>query len=297
MVEWDKLELVVGAKEKVFVVDIPLFYGSRKTLWTLTRKKMKYINTTIKAYHRRNKKRMKYIKDSKMLGRSIGTRDIIHVWVPVDPFLTDVVEMMIPNNPIVWISPPKSTNRQQAYMNLIFSDIPNKYPDRESVSGKVVDGKTGLQPLDKLLKQIKRTGDVEWDELSNIVLNFFVLVGFTPNQIFTYLYENVNMANVSIMGYIKIMFPKYRGGLSASPHITSSAFLIKRYEFFTDNTSWTKKWDALYWNYVGKNHRVMRRYNRMSNIFISKWVMKRPAEKRKIINLATKLIKKINPEE
>jgi deoxyribodipyrimidine photolyase-related protein len=115
---------------------------------------------------------------------------------------------------------------------------------------KWYNGETGILPFDNEVKKAVRYGYAHHIVRLMIFMNFFILCGVHPYQIYKWFMEVVSMdayswvmvSNIYVMGYF---YPK----LMTKPYLSSSNYISKMSNYKKDG-DWDKVWDALYHNFV-----------------------------------------------
>ena len=113
-------------------------------------------------------------------------------------------------------------------------------------------GKTGLVPVDEVIKKVLDTGYAHHIERLMVLGNIMVLCGFDPDQVYRWFME------LFIDAYDWVMVPNVYGMsqfadggiMSTKPYISSSNYLTKMGDF--PRGSWQKTWDGLFWRFMDK---------------------------------------------
>ena len=111
-------------------------------------------------------------------------------------------------------------------------------------------GKTGIYPVDNVIKKVLKTGYCHHIERLMVLGNFMVLCEFDPDEVYRWFME------LFIDSYDWVMVPNVYGmsqfadgGLmSTKPYISSSNYLMKMSDF--PKGEWQKVWDGLFWRFM-----------------------------------------------
>lgn len=117
-----------------------------------------------------------------------------------------------------------------------------------------LEGRTGLPPLDAVVRRVERHAYAHHIERLMVVSNFSLLAGFSPDALYEWF-----MANF-IDAYDWVMVPNVYGmamhadgGLiTTKPYVGGSNYLLKMSDF--KRGDWCADWDALFWTFIA-DHR------------------------------------------
>ena len=115
-------------------------------------------------------------------------------------------------------------------------------------------GETGIDPLDKAIKKVLKTGYCHHIERLMLLGNFMLLCEFDPDEVYQWFME------LFIDAYDWVMVPNVYGmsqfadgGIMATkPYISGSNYIMKMSDFHKGD--WQGIWDALFWRFI-HNHR------------------------------------------
>ena len=115
------------------------------------------------------------------------------------------------------------------------------------------NAKTGIEPIDDVIKNILKTGYAHHIERLMILGNFMVLCEFDPNEVYQWFME------LFIDSYDWVMVPNVYGmslfadgGLmSTKPYISSSNYIMKMSNY--PKANWQATWDGLFWRFMDKH--------------------------------------------
>jgi len=137
------------------------------------------------------------------------------------------------------------------YQDMVSSNLPNN--NRTFKDWKAwQDGTTGIYPIDQEIIKVNHTGYSHHIVRLMMFLNFFILVGIHPKEIYKWFmeticidaYDWVMVFNVWGMGYF------YKGAMSR-PYISSSNYILRMSNYRADN-HWNILWDGLFYNSIIK---------------------------------------------
>jgi len=114
-------------------------------------------------------------------------------------------------------------------------------------------GETDIKPIDSTILKVLQTGYAHHIERLMIFANFMNLLKLNPDDVYQWFME------MFIDSYDWVMVPNVYGmssfsdggKMSTKPYISGSNY-IKKMSDYSDG-DWTKKWDALFWNFVNDN--------------------------------------------
>ncbi|MFM7710515.1 MAG: FAD-binding domain-containing protein, partial [Ferruginibacter sp.] len=141
------------------------------------------------------------------------------------------------------------------------------------------DGTTGIDPIDRTIKKLLKTGYCHHIERLMVLGNFMLLCEFDPNEVYEWFmvffidaYDWVMVPNI----YGMTQFAD--GGLmTTKPYISGSNYLMKMSDY--PKGSWQAVWDALFWRFMHV-HRSFFLQNPRLGMLVRTWD-KMPEEKRK----------------
>lgn len=112
-------------------------------------------------------------------------------------------------------------------------------------------GKTGIMPVDNVIKKVLQTSYSHHIERLMVMGNFMLLCEFDPDEVYQWFME------MYIDAYDWVMVPNVYGmtqfadgGLmTTKPYISGSNYLLKMSDYKKDE-KWTTIWDALFWRFM-----------------------------------------------
>jgi deoxyribodipyrimidine photolyase-related protein len=141
------------------------------------------------------------------------------------------------------------------------------------------DGTTGIEPVDKIIKKILKTGYCHHIERLMILGNFMLLCEFDPDDVYRWFME------MFVDAYDWVMVPNIYGmtqfadgGLmTTKPYISGSNYLLK---MGWKKGEWCAVWDGLFWHFMHKQQTFFSKNPRLGMLL--KTFDKMPAEKQNI---------------
>ncbi len=114
-------------------------------------------------------------------------------------------------------------------------------------------GKTNIKPIDSTILKVLQTGYAHHIERLMIFANVMNLLKLNPDDVYQWFME------MFIDSYDWVMVPNVYGmssfsdggKMSTKPYISGSHYLKKMSDY--SDGDWSKKWDALFWNFVNDN--------------------------------------------
>ncbi len=125
-------------------------------------------------------------------------------------------------------------------------------------------GKTGLPPVDDVIKKTLARGYAHHTERLMVVGNIMLLCDFDPNEVYRWFME------MYIDSYDWVIVPNVygmsqfadNGSLVAKPQVSDSSYILKSSYYEKDD--WCDVWDGLYWRFINKNRDRFKSNPRMS---------------------------------
>lgn len=132
-----------------------------------------------------------------------------------------------------------------------------------SISTKVLEGESGLLPVDDVMKKVNKRGYAHHIERLMILGNFFLLTQRDPGAVYTFFMASfIDAYDWVMVGNVYGMSQYADGGLmTTKPYVSGSNYILKMSNY--PKGEWCKIWDALYWRFIfshqdkfGKNIRM-----------------------------------------
>lgn len=128
---------------------------------------------------------------------------------------------------------------------------------------------TGIDPLDTVITEVLNTGYAHHIERLMVLGNFMLLTQTAPDEAYHWFME------LFIDSYDWVMVPnvygmsQYADGglMSTKPYISSSRYIMSMSNY--KRGSWANIWDSLYWNFLAKHHRILKKNPRMNLVLKS----------------------------
>jgi deoxyribodipyrimidine photolyase-related protein len=140
---------------------------------------------------------------------------------------------------------------------------------------KVLEGKSGLLPVDDVMKKVHHRGYAHHIERLMILGNFFLLTGRDPNAVYTFFMTYfIDAYDWVMVGNVYGMSQYADGGLmTTKPYVSGSNYLLKMSHY--SKGAWCEIWDALYWNFM---HRFESRFRQNPRMHFALQGLKRMSE-------------------
>lgn len=292
----------INKDDKIWMLDIPLFYGTRTLIWKFTQLKYNYIKTLMVTYKKKNLKIKKIITNVKYLNqRSVKMYDIY------DELLKKIISANTES--ITFLPYPKNATKfnitiikkivnikrgyfeyplprkikpinLDKFLNVWKKQIKLSINRKYILSERFYEGSLGVDPVDKYIQIVLNTGHIEIPKLTHIIVNFFILIGLNSEAIFEWIYSTMIYLDIwMIKCYMYDVLPIWMGGRATFPPISSSKPILKIH----DDGEWVEIWSGLYWRYITSNADMM---GKMKYIYLSKWNKKTDVEKTNFLNTA-----------
>lgn len=159
------------------------------------------------------------------------------------------------------------------------------------INNKFYEGKTGVLPVDNVIKKLLKTSYANHIERLMVLGNFFLLCEINPQEVYRWFmefsidsYPWVMCANVFGMSQFS------DGGLIVTkPYIASSNYIIKMSDYKANN--WSQILDSLFWRFIYK-HKDYFSKNPRSSLLVSNLIRKNDNEIKKILSNAENFLEK-----
>ncbi len=135
---------------------------------------------------------------------------------------------------------------------------------KHAVPAALYDGTTGIDPVDRVIKNVLKTGYAHHIERLMILGNFLLLCEIAPDAVFQWFME------LFIDSYDWVMVPNIYGmsqyadggGMTTKPYISGSSYVLRMSDH--KKGPWCAIWDALYWRFIDKHADFFAKNPRMS---------------------------------
>lgn len=174
------------------------------------------------------------------------------------------------------------------YMRMVYIKLGSKirngnyFKAKKKIPYTFWTGKTGILPVDNTIQKLISTAYTHHIPRLMIMGNFMNLCGFDPDEVYRWFME------MYIDSYDWVMVPNvysmalYADGgmITTKPYISGSSYILKMSDFkrSSEEKSWNKIWDALFWSFVGKHFDKLKSEGRLG--FIGIQYMKMSAKDR-----------------
>jgi deoxyribodipyrimidine photolyase-related protein len=140
-----------------------------------------------------------------------------------------------------------------------YFNFTNKIPQ------KLIDGKSGIAPLDDVIQKLYLSGYNHHIERLMILGNIFLLLEIAPDEVYKFFmaryidaYDWVMVGNVYGMSGFSD-----GGSITTKPYISSSNYIIKMSNDYKKSDEWCAIWDGLYWRFLDKYSYLFEKNHRM----------------------------------
>jgi deoxyribodipyrimidine photolyase-related protein len=140
----------------------------------------------------------------------------------------------------------------------------NFFEFKNEIPLKILDGKSGITPLDDCIKKLNQSAYNHHIERLMILGNLFLLLEIKPNSVYEFFmkyyidaYDWVMIGNVYGMSGFSD-----GGSITTKPYISSSNYIIKMSDY-KKSEEWSKIVDALYWRFLYKHSNKFEKNPRM----------------------------------
>lgn len=126
------------------------------------------------------------------------------------------------------------------------------------------DAATGIEPIDCVIRRVRKTGYCHHIERLMILGNFMLLCEFHPDEVYRWFMEHfVDAYDWVMVPNIYGMSQHADGGLmTTKPYLSGSAYVLKMSNF--RRGAWCEVWDALYWRFIHQHRSFFSANPRMS---------------------------------
>lgn len=140
----------------------------------------------------------------------------------------------------------------------------NFFGHERRLNDKWYDGRTGLAPLDSVIKRVVANGYAHHIERLMVMSNIMLLTEIHPGDVYKWFMEMfvdsaewVMAPNVYGMGQFAD-----GGSFATKPYISGSNYILKMSDF--GRGDWCDVWDGLYWRFIDKQKKFFESNPRMS---------------------------------
>lgn len=119
-----------------------------------------------------------------------------------------------------------------------------------SISAKVLEGKSGLLPVDDVMQKVHKRGYTHHIERLMILGNYFLLTQRHPDSVYAFFMASfIDAYDWVMVGNVYGMSQYADGGLmTTKPYVSGSNYILKMSNY--PKGEWCKIWDALYWRFI-----------------------------------------------
>ncbi|MBD3790039.1 MAG: cryptochrome/photolyase family protein [Campylobacterales bacterium] len=126
----------------------------------------------------------------------------------------------------------------------------NYFGFTKSIPAKVLEGKSGLLPLDDVIQKVKKRGYAHHIERLMVLGNYLLLTECHPDSVYQFFMSGfIDAYDWVMVGNVYGMSQYADGGLiTTKPYVSGSNYLLKMSDY--PKGEWCKIWDALYWRFI-----------------------------------------------
>ena len=160
------------------------------------------------------------------------------------------------------------------YMRLVYmlygreSRSRNYFNATRTLSQSFWTATTGLVPVDDVIQHSLKTAYTHHIPRLMVMGNIMNLCGIEPHDVYKWFME------MYIDAYDWVMVPNVYsmalyadgGTITTKPYICGSSYILKMSDY--KKGEWTRIWDALFWNFVGKHYTLLEKEGRLGFIGI-----------------------------
>jgi len=141
----------------------------------------------------------------------------------------------------------------------------NFFHFKNKIPKKILQGESGLDPLDDIISQLCKTAYNHHIQRLMILGNIFLLLECAPDEVYSFFmqyyidsYDWVMVGNVYGMSQFSD-----GGSITTKPYISSSNYILKMSNDYKKSDPWCKIWDGLYWRFLNKYKDLFKENARM----------------------------------
>ncbi len=138
----------------------------------------------------------------------------------------------------------------------------NYWQHHNQMPASFYSGETGIEPIDNVIKRILRTGYCHHIERLMVLGGLFFLLEIDPREIYRWFMEMfVDSYDWVMVPNVYAMSQNSCGGLiTTKPYFSGSNYIRKMSDY--QKGEWSEKWDALYWHFIAKNIKELKKNHR-----------------------------------
>ncbi len=126
----------------------------------------------------------------------------------------------------------------------------NFFAFNASIPPKVLEGNSGLLPVDDVIQKVHKRGYAHHIERLMILGNYFLLTQRHPDSVYAFFMASfIDAYDWVMVGNVYGMSQYADGGLmTTKPYVSGSNYILKMSNY--PKGEWCKVWDALYWRFI-----------------------------------------------
>lgn len=129
----------------------------------------------------------------------------------------------------------------------------NHWNHQRKIPVRFYDGRTGIEPLDDVIRRVLKTGYCHHIERLMVLGGFMFLCEFEPDAIYRWFMEMfVDSYDWVMVPNVYAMSQHADGGqITTKPYFSGSSYIRKMSNY--EKGSWCETWDGLYWRWIWKH--------------------------------------------
>lgn len=141
----------------------------------------------------------------------------------------------------------------------------NFFNAKSKIGKSWYDGTTNIYPIDLCINKAFKYGYLHHIERLMIIANYMTLTGISPKQMYKWFTEFALDSYDWVMEYNVFVMGSYSDGghFTTKPYISSSNYIFKMSDFKKDETGWNEKWDTLFWQFMKKHKKKIKKIPRL----------------------------------
>jgi deoxyribodipyrimidine photolyase-related protein len=159
------------------------------------------------------------------------------------------------------------------------------------LSKKFYEAKTGIVPVDDVIKKVTKYGYSHHIERLMVLSNFMLLCEINPNDVYKWFMElYVDSSDWVMVPNVYGMGQFAEDSFATKPYISGSAYILKMSDY--EKGDWQDVWDGLYWRFINKNRAFFKSNPRMA-VMVSMFDKMNDVRKANILNSAERFLESL----
>ncbi len=141
----------------------------------------------------------------------------------------------------------------------------NFFHFHKKIPQKILEAKSGLDPVDDVIKQLHITAYNHHIQRLMILGNIFLLLECDPDDVYSFFMQYyIDSFDWVMVGNVYGMSQFSDGeSITTKPYISSSNYILKMSSDYKKSDPWCKIWDGLYWRFLDKYKALFQNIPRM----------------------------------